>query len=83
VEALKVLASWIRQVHIKDAKRTKVPFTWGEEVPVGSGEVDWRGFFSALKHVSSNVNLVIERERGKNCVADIQKAREVVEQTFF
>ena len=83
VKALQVLAPWIRQVHIKDAKRTKVRFTWGEEVPVGSGEVDWHGFFSALKHVIFNVNLVIEREHGKNSVADIQKAREVVERTFF
>ena len=83
VKALHVLAPWIRQVHIKDAKRTKVPFTWGEEVPVGSGEVDWRGFFSTFKHVIFNVNLVIEREYGNNRVADIRKAREVVERTFF
>jgi sugar phosphate isomerase/epimerase len=83
VKALHVLAPWIRQVHIKDAKRTKVPFTWGEEVPVGSGEVDWRGFFSTFKHVIFNVNLVIEREYGNNRVTDIRKAREVVERTFF
>jgi sugar phosphate isomerase/epimerase len=83
VKALHVLAPWIRQVHIKDAKRTKVPFTWGEEVPVGSGEVDWRGFFSTFKHVIFNVNLVIEREYGNNRVGDIRKAREVVERTFF
>ena len=83
VKALHVLAPWIRQVHIKDAKRTKVPFTWGEEVPVGSGEVDWRGFFSTFKHVIFNVNLVIEREYGNSRVADIRKAREVVERTFF
>jgi sugar phosphate isomerase/epimerase len=83
VKALHVLAPWIRQVHIKDARRTKVPGTWGEEVPVGSGEVDWRGFFSTFKHVIFNVNLVVEREFGDNRVADIRKAREVVERTFF
>jgi sugar phosphate isomerase/epimerase len=82
VNALHVLAPWIRQVHIKDAKRTKVPLTWGEEVPVGSGEVDWHIFFSTLKRVSSNVNLVIERESANTRLADIQKAREVVERTF-
>ena len=32
VKALHVLAPWMRQVHIKDAKRTKIPGTWGEEV---------------------------------------------------
>jgi L-ribulose-5-phosphate 3-epimerase len=82
VKALHVLAPWIRQVHINDARRTRVPGTWGEEVPVGSGEVDWRGFFSTFKHVIFNVNLAIEREHGSNRVADILAAREVVERTF-
>jgi sugar phosphate isomerase/epimerase len=83
VKALHILAPWIRQVHIKDAKRTKVPGTWGEEVPVGKGEVDWRAFFSTFKHVIFNVNLAIEREYGTSRVADIRTAREVVEKTFF
>jgi len=73
------LAPWIRQVHIKDAKRTKMPGTWGEEVPVGKGEVDWRGFFTTFKHVVFNVNLVIEREYGNSRVADIRTAREAME----
>jgi L-ribulose-5-phosphate 3-epimerase len=83
VKALHTLAPWIRQVHIKDARRTKIPGTWGEEVPVGSGEVDWVGFFSTFKHVIFNVNLVIEREYGNTRETDIRKAREVVERTFF
>jgi L-ribulose-5-phosphate 3-epimerase len=82
VKALHVLAPWIRQVHIKDAKHTKTPGTWGQEVPVGKGEVDWRGFFTTFKHVVFNVNLVIEREQGNSRVADIRFAREVVERTF-
>jgi sugar phosphate isomerase/epimerase len=83
VKALHILAPWIRQVHIKDAKRTKVPGTWGEEVPLGKGEVDWHAFFSTFKHVIFNVNLAIEREYGNNRIADIRTAREVVEKTFF
>jgi len=83
VKALHVLAPWIRQVHIKDAKRTKIPGTWGPEVPVGTGEMDWRGFFSTFKHVVFNVNLAIEREYGSNRVADIRMAREVMERTHF
>jgi sugar phosphate isomerase/epimerase len=83
VKALHILAPWIRQVHIKDARRTKVPGTWGEEVPVGTGEVDWRGFFSTFKHVVFNVNLAIEREYGNNRIGDIRAAREVMERTFF
>ena len=83
VKALHTLAPWIRQVHIKDAKRTKVPGTWGEEVPVGKGEVDWRGFFTTFKHVVFNVNLVIEREYGTSRVVDIRTAREVMERVSF
>ena len=83
VKALHTLAPWIRQVHIKDAKRTKAPGTWGEEVPVGTGEVDWHVFFSTFKHVIFNVNLAIEREYGADRVTDIRAARAVVERTFF
>jgi len=83
VQALHTLAPWIRQVHIKDAKRTTVPGTWGEEVPVGTGEVDWRAFFSTFKHVIFNVNLAIEREYGNARIPDIRTARDVVEKTFF
>jgi sugar phosphate isomerase/epimerase len=83
VKALHVLAPWIRQVHIKDAKRTRVPGTWGEEVPVGKGAVDWRGFFTTFKHVVFNVNLVVEREYGNARVADIRTAREVMERVAF
>jgi sugar phosphate isomerase/epimerase len=83
VEALQILAPWIRQVHIKDARRTKIPGTWGEEVPVGTGEVDWRGFFSTFKHAGLNVSLVIERESGDNRIGDIRAAREAMKQTFI
>ena len=82
VAALRVLAPWIRQVHIKDARRTQQPGTWGEEVVVGTGEVDWRKFFATFKQVIFNVNLAIEREQGSERVADIRAARAVVEKTF-
>jgi L-ribulose-5-phosphate 3-epimerase len=83
VKALHTLAPWVRQVHIKDARRTKIPGTWGQEVPVGTGDMDWRAFFSTFKHVVFNVNLAIEREYGNNRVADIRTARKVMERTFF
>lgn len=82
-QALHTLAPWVRQVHIKDARRTKIPGTWGQEMPVGSGDIDWRAFFSTFKHVVFNVNLAIEREYGGNRVADIRTARKVMERTFF
>lgn len=82
-KALHTLAPWVRQVHIKDAIRTKVPGTWGQEVTVGSGDMDWSAFFSTFKHVVFNVNLAIEREYGNNRVGDIRIARKVIEKTYF
>jgi sugar phosphate isomerase/epimerase len=71
---------WMRQVHIKDARRTKTPGTWGQEVVVGTGEVDWRAFFVALKAGNFAGHAVIEREAGSNRVADIRAAIEIVGQ---
>ncbi len=79
IEAVRTLGSWIRQVHIKDATRTKVPGSWGAEVPVGTGEVDWRAFFRVLNDLKFQGNLVIEREAGNQRVADIRKAKELIE----
>lgn len=79
IEALRVLAPWIRQVHLKDARRTRVPGTWGEEVVLGTGEVDWPAFFRTLGEIGFNGDLCIEREAGDQRVADIRAAREFVE----
>ena len=79
IEALRTLGPWIRQVHIKDALRTKVAGTWGEEVMAGTGEVDWPAFFATLQEVGFNGDLCIEREAGDHRVADIRAAREMAE----
>jgi L-ribulose-5-phosphate 3-epimerase len=79
VAALRALARWLRQCHIKDAVRTKVPGTWGEEVPVGAGQVDWKSFFQTLRDVGFKGDLCIEREAGDRRVADIRSAREHVQ----
>jgi len=78
VEALRRLGPWIRQVHIKDARRTKVPGTWGAEVTVGTGEVNWPAFFDTLRELNYPGDFVIEREAGEQRVADIRAARGVV-----
>ena len=79
IEAVRILAPWIRQVHIKDAVRTQVPGTWGEEVPAGTGQVDWPAFFKTLKETGFKGNFVIEREAGNDRVGDIKKARQRVQ----
>lgn len=79
IDALRTLGPWIRQVHIKDARRTKVPVTWGEEVVAGTGEVNWPAFFTTLQQVGFKGDLCIEREAGSQRVADIGAARAMVE----
>lgn len=78
IQALRLLGPWIRQVHIKDANQTQAPGTWGNEVAVGIGEVDWPAFFATLKDVNFAGDFVIEREAGTQRVADIRRAREVI-----
>ena len=82
VEALRVLAPWIRQVHIKDAIRPKVAGEWGEEVAVGQGEVDWPAFLAALRQVNYAGDFVIEREAGSRRIPDIVAAKGLVSKTI-
>jgi predicted dehydrogenase/sugar phosphate isomerase/epimerase len=78
VSALEKLAPHVRQVHIKDAVRTKVKGQWGAEVRVGTGEVAWDKFFAVLARRGVQVDLMIEREAGDQRVADIKAARALV-----
>jgi sugar phosphate isomerase/epimerase len=64
IEAVKILGPDIRSVHVKDARRPKVKGTWGEEVPLGEGEVGIPAFVKALKDVGYRGPLVVEREVG-------------------
>jgi len=82
VQGLETLAPWVKQIHIKDSRRTKVPGTWGQEVVAGTGEVDWRAFFAVVKKAGLNVNFAIERERGGQRLDDIRAAKALVEQMF-
>ncbi|MGO8700145.1 MAG: sugar phosphate isomerase/epimerase family protein [Limisphaerales bacterium] len=79
VAALRTLGPWLRQVHIKDAVRTKTPGTWGDEVPAGTGDVRWKDFFATLEEVGYRGPLVIEREAGAQRVADVRTARSLLE----
>lgn len=78
VAALRRLAAWVRQVHVKDARPAVRDGEWGTEVRVGTGVVDWAGFFEVVRERLKGVDLVIEREAGESREADIAAAREVV-----
>jgi sugar phosphate isomerase/epimerase len=55
-----------------------VPGTWGEEVVLGTGQVDWRAFFGVLAELQFTGNACIEREAGNQRAADIRTAREYI-----
>jgi sugar phosphate isomerase/epimerase len=74
VAALRALASRVVQVHVKDAHPPKTAGEWGEEVPVGSGAVDWAKFFAVLREKRVECDLMIEREAGTERVQDIRTA---------
>jgi len=79
IEAVQTLGRHIRHVHIKDGILSKQPgVIWGEEVPFGHGQVGPRRFFDALKAVGYTGPLVIEREAGKNRLADVKTAIETI-----
>ena len=79
IEAMRVLGPWIKQVHIKDAVAAGQPGIWGAEVTAGTGQVDWKAFFSTLESLGYHGNFCIEREAGNQRVADILTARQMVE----
>ncbi len=79
IAALRTLGPWLKQCHIKDAVKTKVPGTWGEEVVVGTGQVDWRAFFRTMGELGFKGHFAIEREAGEQRVADIRTACQYLE----
>ncbi len=79
IDALRLLGPQVVQVHVKDAVPTTTPGTWGTEVPVGEGAVDWQAFFEVALALDPPVNFIIEREAGADPSADIPEARELIE----
>jgi sugar phosphate isomerase/epimerase len=64
LRAVEVLAPDIRSVHVKDANRPTTPGQWGEEVPLGQGQVNIAKFIATLKKVGYRGALCVEREVG-------------------
>jgi sugar phosphate isomerase/epimerase len=82
IEAMKLLLPFVKQAHIKDARRASQPGIWGEEVPVGTGEVDWPTFLKVLANGGFSGNLIIEREAGDARVADCIQAKRFLQSVF-
>ena len=76
VAAVRTLLPFLKQVHIKDAVAAATPGTWGREVPVGTGQVDWPAFLGVLSGAGYRGALCIEREAGDDRLADIRTAKQ-------
>ncbi|HUS39474.1 MAG TPA: sugar phosphate isomerase/epimerase family protein [Pirellulales bacterium] len=82
VAAVRELGPRVHSVHLKDANYTKTPGEWGEEVVLGTGEVDWPSFFQALDDIGFEGYLAIEREAGASRIEDIRTAVEFVRANY-
>jgi sugar phosphate isomerase/epimerase len=84
IRAVEILGPDICSVHCKDANRPTTRGAWGEEVPLGEGQVNMRAFVEALKRVGYRGSLIIEREVGnqeqrlKDCAHGIRVLQEIV-----
>jgi L-ribulose-5-phosphate 3-epimerase len=65
LRAVEILGPDIRSVHVKDGRRPTMGGTWGEELPLGRGDVRIGKFIETLKKVGYTGPLCIERGTGK------------------
>jgi sugar phosphate isomerase/epimerase len=63
LEALRKVAKYVRSVHCKDGKWSDQPgVTWGQEVPLGQGDVNIKAYLQTLVDIGYTGPLTIERE---------------------
>jgi sugar phosphate isomerase/epimerase len=63
IAALKKVGRYVRSVHCKDGKWAKNPGKeWGQEMPLGQGDVGMENYLRTLKEIGYDGPLTIERE---------------------
>ncbi|MGN6544464.1 MAG: sugar phosphate isomerase/epimerase family protein [Aureliella sp.] len=63
IEALKKVGKYVRSVHCKDGTWSDQPgVTWGREVPLGEGQVNFEAYLTTLRDIGYRGPLTIERE---------------------
>ena len=74
MHALDVLASRVAHVHVKDGRAPTRKGEWGEETPLGQGDVGMRDYLGKLLEIGYAGPLIIEREAGTRAelIQDIQ-----------
>ncbi len=84
IEALELLLPHVHSVHLKDAVASPQPgVEWGNDVPLGQGQVEWTRFFAILKRGNFTGELNIEREAGDQRILDIRAAVDFLQSKFF
>jgi sugar phosphate isomerase/epimerase len=80
IEALSTLGSFVRSVHCKDARWSDQPgITWGEETPLGEGDVGFQRYLRTLAAIGYQGPLTIEREIPQEPVRQKQEIAAAVE----
>jgi sugar phosphate isomerase/epimerase len=81
IEAVEVLAEWVRGVHCKDGVWPKAEDRLGEERPLGQGEVGIERFLAKLKQIGYEGPLTIEREiSGEQQMLDFFAAKKLLDE---
>jgi sugar phosphate isomerase/epimerase len=63
IAALKKVGRYVRSIHCKDGKWAQNPGKeWGQEVPLGDGDVGMENYLRTLKDIGYDGPLTIERE---------------------
>jgi len=80
VAAAKVLGPRTSMAHMKDGTKSDQPGeTWGEDVPLGTGQVPVEEVIRTLEAGGFTGALVVEREGGNDRVGDLGRARTFLE----
>jgi sugar phosphate isomerase/epimerase len=80
IPALKKLGPYVRSVHCKDAKWSAQPgVTWGTEMPLGQGDVDFAAFLDVLAEIRYQGPLTIEREIPREAERQEQEIRQAAD----
>ena len=84
IEALKKIGAYVRSIHCKDARWADQPGeAWGQEVPLGEGQVDMEAYLKTLLEIGYEGPLTIEREipqEPERQKAEIGKAVQLLDQ---
>jgi len=78
--AARALAPAVSMMHAKDAAPSGRPGeVWGEDVPLGTGNVDFAAVIGALEQGGFRGAIIVEREAGNNRLGDIAAAKTLLE----